>query len=189
MCTLVLAFDPVAISMDQRIQRPLHIRRVVQGTERLHAELDIGDLRRFHTFHCRTGHPLGMHPPAFAIGRFRARGDIVADGKFGRVPVMQVGEAFVPVGEAFVPVVAVEAARIVSWDERPIRGNAHLDLEGESRVLQFVVLRRRSPIDDEQGDGASGPTAFDSHDPGLPNQADDLKATARRHVEPNLYPT
>ena len=179
--TLALAFDPVAIRMDKRIQRPLRVRRVVQGAERLHAKLDIGDARWFHTFHCRTGHPLGMHPWAFAIVRFRARGHIVADGEFRRVPVMEVGEAFVPV-------VAVEAARIVSWDERTIRGNAHLDLESESRVLQIVVLPRGPPIDDEKGDGAGIQAAFGSPNPGFPNQADELKAVARGHVEPNRRP-
>ena len=181
-----LTFDPVAIRADQRAQRALGIRRILQRAQRLHAEFDAGDVRRFHTFHRRMGHPFGMHPAAFAIGRFGAHGNVVADGVFRRVPVMQVGETLVPV-------VAVEAARVVARDEWLVRFYGHLDLEGESGVLHIVVLSGRPSIDDEQGNGASVETALLFLEPGLaePGRQSRVRRSPARRTEPafRLEPT
>ena len=173
-----LARDPGTVSADQRVQRPLGMRRVVQRAQRLHAELDTWDMRRFHTLHRRMRHPLGMHQATFAVGGFGAHGNVVADGEFRRVPVMQVGETLIPV-------VAVEAARVVAREERAVRFHGHLDLESESRILHIVVLGGGPSIDDEQGYSARVEIAFYSSYPGWPNQADKLETAAVRHVEPN----
>ena len=173
-----LAFDPVAIRANQRAQRPLGIRCILQRAQRLHAEFDTRDVRRFHTLHRCLGHPFGMHPTTFAIGRFGAHRNVVANGVFRRVPVMQVGETLIPV-------VAVKAARIVARDEWPVRFYGHLDLESESGVLYIVVLSWPPSIDDEQGNSAGIEIAFYSSYPGWPNQADKFKTAALRHVEPN----
>ena len=173
-----LDFDPGTIGADERVQRALGIRRVVQRAQRLHAELDTGDMRRFHTLHRRMGHPFGVHEATLAIGRFGAYGNVVADRVFRRVPVMQVGETLVPV-------VAVEAARVVARDEWPVRFHGHLDLESESRILHIVVLGGGPSIDDEQRNSAGVEIAFYSSYPGWPNQADKLETAAVRHVEPN----
>ena len=122
-----------------------------------------------------------MYAAALAVSHIRAGGNVVADRKIGDIAVVKIGKPLVPV-------VALQSPGIKPRDQRAVRLDAHLDLEGEGSILKVAALGRRAPVHDEQRNGPSIQEAVDRFDPRLSDQASNLQAAAVRQVVRSRFP-
>ena len=172
---LPLLVDPCAVLLDECSELGLGLFPVGQLAQGIHGQLDAADWRRGDTLDFSERNPAGANGGALAVFQLRLGGDVVADGTFAVVAVLQVGDALVPV-------FAFQAAEVGTGNETALGCDFELGLKGEGFVAEFVG-RGRSTIDEEEGERprSLGQAAFGA---GAYDRADgesDLEAAAFRH--------
>ena len=172
-----LLFDPFPIAGDELAEFFLGFAAIFEIRQFLHAEFHALDLGRGDSFHFGVGNPAGLDRAALALViDDGGGGNAVADRELANVPVLQIGDPFVPI-------VAFQASQIGAGDEGLFASQFQFDLKDKRLVADFIG--RRHPLIDHEHRHASRPirqSADDARVGNAPQRPDEFHAATIRHV-------